>query len=606
MSMIKSRSIPRRLDKKGKLSKLSLIPKSSIPSKRLQIFNDYIEELFNDSIRGAAINDALNIYMNIPNKSNPNFNINEFAFRHKIGIHESILLISIALVINEMITSKNYNTELLNSVLELPIINENDCQMTKCRICERDIPNQYFEKHTEFCRNAHTACHKLIENTDKIDPFMDSLYAVDIILKKRVREIINNKTPISLVALELINASLGELSHLQYISKAVTTNVSSLLTKRLYLIRKIRLLYLLEKATEGEMADLEHFISMPEAERTINSFHVINPIAKGGYGRVSLCEKAATGDLFAIKMISKDDLDKRNGYSQALLEKDSMIKGMSAHVVQLYYTFQAENYLYLVMEFMPGGDLYSLLSNVGSLDEETLKFYAVEIASALGHLHSKEIVHCDLKPDNLLISEDGHIKLGDFGLSKIAFEGGFKATHDNKAEGTPEYLAPEVLSKGMVSPAADWWSFGAILYEMAEGVPPFTGETAEEVFENVLKGKYEWTSDVSESLKDLVKGLLTIDPNERMTYDDVIHHPFFSGVSWNDLNDGPAPFSPQRKDQTDVSYFQCARHSLVNSLSLNNLASFEEKAVTTKYYDLWDGMNYYALAELNQKIISKK
>ncbi|OHT11908.1 AGC family protein kinase [Tritrichomonas foetus] len=651
MSIVKSRSIPKRLSHCPRTPSKRRLTKSLFNSNDASGFADYRNNLFSRNLtRCKQIKSA---YEYLKGNSSIEFEeinpysqfIEKLAFSHKssefigdIGNNEAnksidankreaALALSIAFVIIEMEENKHFNHRLIEDMANLPSLSEghsnnsilfcdNDYQkenqhgcnchgknrLVKCRICEKDVPVEFLEFHTQFCLECHISFHKFSQNTEKIKPLISSLETIDLIIKKKVNSLLTVKMPYSKLAVDLINDTLSYLHEIKYVSKSLTANTISLLTKRKYLIKKIRITHAIEEGTTGILPNIESILSLPEASRSLDSFKVISPIAKGGYGRVSLCEKTNTGDLFAIKMIPKDDLDKRNGYNQALIEKDSMMKGMSAHVVKLYYTFQAENFLYLVMEFMPGGDLYSLLSNVGSLDEETLKYYAVEIASALGHLHSCDIVHCDLKPDNLLISEDGHIKLGDFGLSKIAFEGGYKSSCNEKAEGTPEYLAPEVLTRGEVGPAADWWSFGAILFEMAEGIPPFTGDTAEEVFAKVVKGNYEWTSDISESLKDLVKGLLTIDPDDRMGFDEVMYHPFFDDVSWEGRRSEPAPFSPQRQSPTDVSYFESARHSMVNSLSLNDLQhQLEDKNSNTKYYDLWDGMNYYALAELNQK-----
>ncbi|XP_062212200.1 probable serine/threonine protein kinase IREH1 isoform X2 [Phragmites australis] len=245
----------------------------------------------------------------------------------------------------------------------------------------------------------------------------------------------------------------------------------------------------------------------PVKDRTsIDDFEIIKPISRGAFGRVFLAKKRTTGDLFAIKVLRKADTIRKNAVESILAERDILITVRNPFVVRFFYSFTSRENLYLVMEYLNGGDLYSLLRNLGCLDEDVARVYLAEVVLALEYLHSMQIVHRDLKPDNLLIAHDGHIKLTDFGLSKVglinstddlsapavsgsSFYGDdepqmseleqmdHRARRQNRsAVGTPDYLAPEILLGTGHGTSADWWSVGVILFELIVGIPPFNAE----------------------------------------------------------------------------------------------------------------------------------
>ncbi|GAY43113.1 hypothetical protein CUMW_072050 [Citrus unshiu] len=330
-------------------------------------------------------------------------------------------------------------------------------------------------------------------------------------------------------------------------------------------------------------------------ERTsIDDFEIIKPISRGAFGRVFLARKRTTGDLFAIKVLKKLDMIRKNDIERILAERNILITVRNPFVVRFFYSFSCRDNLYLVMEYLNGGDLYSLLRKVGCLEEDVARIYIAELVLALEYLHSLGIVHRDLKPDNLLIAHDGHIKLTDFGLSKIGLINNtidlsgpetdgimpsdahypeYQQT-DNRnrhsAVGTPDYLAPEILLGTEHGYAADWWSVGIILFEFITGIPPFTAESPEIIFDNILNRKIPWPcvpSDMSFEAQDLINRFLIHDPNQRLGANgaaEVKAHPFFKGVNWDSLALQKAVFVPQPESVDDTSYF-LSRFSQISS-----------------------------------------
>ncbi|KAG2535798.1 probable serine/threonine protein kinase IREH1 [Panicum virgatum] len=330
----------------------------------------------------------------------------------------------------------------------------------------------------------------------------------------------------------------------------------------------------------------------PVKDRTsIDDFEIIKPISRGAFGRVFLAKKRTTGDLFAIKVLRKADMIRKNAVESILAERDILITVRNPFVVRFFYSFTSRENLYLVMEYLNGGDLYSLLRNLGCLDEDVARVYLAEVVLALEYLHSMHIVHRDLKPDNLLIAHDGHIKLTDFGLSKVglinstddlsgpAVSGSslygddepqmseleqmdHRARRQNRsAVGTPDYLAPEILLGTGHGCSADWWSVGVILFELIVGIPPFNAEHPQTIFDNILNRKIPWPhvpEEMSVEAQDLIDKLLTEDPHQRLGANgasEVKRHPFFKDISWDTLARQKAAFVPSSDSAFDTSYF---------------------------------------------------
>lgn len=220
------------------------------------------------------------------------------------------------------------------------------------------------------------------------------------------------------------------------------------------------------------------------------------------------------------------------------------------------------------MEYLPGGDLYSLLQNVGSLSEEHTLVYTCQIVMALQSLHKRGIIHRDIKPDNILITGSGKLKLTDFGLSMIGnndrrlSEEDACVKNDNESfVGTPDYLPPEIILSQPHTFTADYWSLGAVIYELLAGIPPFHRDTEYETFSAIIIGRIEWEEldEFSENVKSLIKGLLEPNPEKRLGANgikEIMDHPWFSGIDWANLDLLDPPFIPEIKDENSTEYFQ--------------------------------------------------
>ena len=215
----------------------------------------------------------------------------------------------------------------------------------------------------------------------------------------------------------------------------------------------------------------------------LTDFQMIRSLSSGAFGTVFLSKKKQTNDLFAIKVMDKANLVTRKMTDFIMVERNVLTKADSDYLVRGMWTFQTEKYLYLVMEYMRGGDFNTQLNKYGKLNTEVTKFVIAHVVAGLEHLHSNGIIHRDLKPDNMLISADGHIKLTDFGLS-------YEADQDKGKKriiGTADYIAPEVVSmQGTATFLVDYWAVGIILYECLTGKLPFNAQTEQEVFRNIL------------------------------------------------------------------------------------------------------------------------
>ncbi|XP_051553121.1 microtubule-associated serine/threonine-protein kinase 3-like isoform X2 [Myxocyprinus asiaticus] len=311
----------------------------------------------------------------------------------------------------------------------------------------------------------------------------------------------------------------------------------------------------------------------PRRKPLERDFETIKLISNGAYGAVYLVRHRGTRQRFAMKKINRQNLILRNQIQQVFVERDILTFAENPFVVSMFCSFETRRHLCMVMEYVEGGDCANLLKNMGPLPVDMARMYFAETVLALEYLHNYGIVHRDLKPDNLLITSMGHIKLTDFGLSKIGLmnmttnlyeehmEKDTREFIDKQVCGTPEYIAPEVILRQSYGKPVDWWAMGIILYEFLVGCVPFFGDTPEELFGQVVSDEIEWPEGddaLPADSQDLITKLLRQSPLERLGTGgaaEVKHHIFFHGLDWSGLLRQKAEFIPQLETEEDTSYF---------------------------------------------------
>ncbi|XP_051567514.1 microtubule-associated serine/threonine-protein kinase 2-like isoform X3 [Myxocyprinus asiaticus] len=331
-----------------------------------------------------------------------------------------------------------------------------------------------------------------------------------------------------------------------------------------------------EESTESRGATVQPPQPQPQPKTKTpreEDFETIKLISNGAYGAVFLVRHKETRQRFAMKKINKQNLILRNQIQQAFVERDILTFAENPFVVSMFCSFETRRHLCMVMEYVEGGDCATLLKHIGALPVDMARMYFAETVLALEYLHNYGIVHRDLKPDNLLITSMGHIKLTDFGLSKIGlmslttnlYEGHIEKDAreflDKQVCGTPEYIAPEVILRQGYGKPVDWWAMGVILYEFLVGCAPFFGDTPEELFGQVISDEIIWPEGddaLPSDAQDLISKLLRQNPLERLgtgSAFEVKQHRFFTDLDWNGLLRQKAEFIPQLESEDDTSYF---------------------------------------------------
>ncbi|XP_015925252.1 ribosomal protein S6 kinase 2 beta isoform X2 [Parasteatoda tepidariorum] len=291
-----------------------------------------------------------------------------------------------------------------------------------------------------------------------------------------------------------------------------------------------------------------------------DQFKLLQVLGQGSFGKVFLVKKMVgpdSGKLYAMKVLKKATLKVRDRM-RTKMERDILADIRHPFIVKLHYAFQTEGKLYLILDFLKGGDLFTRLSKEVMFTEEDVKFYLAELALALDHLHSLGIIYRDLKPENILLDADGHISLTDFGLCK-------EALSDQKAYsfcGTVEYMAPEVINRKGHTTAADWWSFGVLMFEMLTGALPFQGSNRKETMMQILKAKLGMPQFLSPEAQSLLRALFKRNPANRLAsgpngIEEMKVHPFFATIDWRKLYDRETkpPFIPAVSRSDHTVYF---------------------------------------------------
>ena len=348
---------------------------------------------------------------------------------------------------------------------------------------------------------------------------------------------------------------------------------------------------------------------MRQARKKMNitEFEPLTIIGRGAFGEVRVCRQISTGDIVAVKKMRKEDMLNKNQLMHVRTEKEIMTAS-NPWIVKLKYSFQDELFLYLVMDFLPGGDLMNLLMKKEILTEDEARFYTAEMILAVDSVHKLNCIHRDLKPDNILIDKNGHIQLSDFGLAKIADKNFFPLTvkdtqpqklintpsdsittantnisknqninSKNKNNlkklpkknrliaystvGTPDYIAPEVFSQNGYGEEADWWSIGVMFFEMVVGFPPFFSENPSDTCKKIVKWKEYFSIPSDANLSPEAENFILrmVSPSETRLgihgVEEIKKHPFFKGLDWNNIRKMKAPFIPELKNDYDTHYF---------------------------------------------------
>lgn len=311
--------------------------------------------------------------------------------------------------------------------------------------------------------------------------------------------------------------------------------------------------------------------STPTRGINLHHFDKLKTLGKGSFGKVLLVRNKLDDNHYAMKVLRKDRLQKARQVRHTQTEREILEKISHPFIAKLQYAFQTEEKLYLITEYMPGGELFFHLKKEQIFSEKKAKFYICEIVLALEHLHKNKIIYRDLKPENILLDERGHIKLTDFGLSKLIDNYGNSTNPsiiNNKEQafticGTPEYLAPEVLLGNGYNKAVDWWSLGILLFEMLNGRSPFRTRNGRRLDINNYSKPIEFIyKDISEDAKSLILGLLAKDPSKRLGYGDneakeIRGHKFFKDINWDKVYQCKLvpDFKPILVNLQDLKYF---------------------------------------------------
>ncbi|ORY03179.1 camp-dependent protein kinase 9 [Basidiobolus meristosporus CBS 931.73] len=293
-----------------------------------------------------------------------------------------------------------------------------------------------------------------------------------------------------------------------------------------------------------------------KASFTLADFELEKTLGTGTFGRVYLARHKGTDNYYAMKVLKKEVVVRLKQVEHINSEKQILTLIDFPFVVNLFCAFQDDHNLYMLLEYVIGGEVFSHLRRAGRFTNDMTRFYAAEIVLAIEYLHSKDIIYRDLKPENLLLNERGHIKITDFGFAKIVEDRTWTLC------GTPEYLAPEIIQSKGHGKAVDWWALGILIFEMLAGYPPFFDDNPFGIYEKILDGRIMFPSHFDPAARDLIKKLLTNDRTKRLgnlkgASEDVKNHKWFRGIDWQTVHDRkiPAPIVPLFRHPGDTSNF---------------------------------------------------
>jgi serine/threonine protein kinase len=296
----------------------------------------------------------------------------------------------------------------------------------------------------------------------------------------------------------------------------------------------------------------------PTFKLSLSDFEIVSVIGRGTYGKVSLVRHRESGQLFAMKAMSKALLFEDGNIQQILAEKEILLRNHHPFLVAAHFTFQTDTKIFLILDYIPGGELFQRLREERRFQEERVRLIAAELLLGLGHLHRNGFIYRDLKPENVLFDENGHVRLTDFGYAR-QLQGSDQAT---TFCGTADYLAPEILMGVPYSKSVDWWSLGCVIYEMFVGVSPFYNSNLKRMYRTILNEPVRFPPGVPPSAQDLILQLLRKDPHQRLgsggdDAKEIQAHPFFAELDWRAVFERKIKtlWKPEIKSETDTSMF---------------------------------------------------
>ena len=317
---------------------------------------------------------------------------------------------------------------------------------------------------------------------------------------------------------------------------------------------------LLKKSDDDDENDNEDADSNAIIVRlSYKDFIPLKLLGRGSFGQVILARLKINNKLYAMKILDKSQLKIRHQEIHTQTERDLMVKISCPFIINIKSAFQDEKYLYIISDFMQGGDMYFHMHEQHKFELDLTQFYISELVLAIEYLHKNNMVYRDLKPENILLDSKGHIKLTDFGLSKM-----FNSSKDKAFTicGTIQYLAPEMFMKKGYDKMVDWWALGCLLYEMLVGQLPFPIKRGAKINLDIYKNKIKFPRYLNEDARDLISQLLIIDPKKRLGSgkggaEQIKKHPFFEEINWDDIWNKKIipPFKPELEDELDLKYF---------------------------------------------------
>lgn len=408
--------------------------------------------------------------------------------------------------------------------------------------------------------------------------------------------------------------------------------------------------YLEQKETE--------YMRLQRHKMGADDFELLTIIGRGAFGEVRLCREKTSGHVYAMKKLKKSEMLRRGQVEHVKAERNLLAEVDSTCIVKLYCSFQDDEFLYLIMEYLPGGDMMTLLMRKDTLTEDEARFYVGQTVLAIESIHKHNYIHRDIKPDNLLLDRNGHMKLSDFGLCKPLDSSSFpnlseaeypvgrnvnsssdgdkrfspapRRTQQEQLQhwqknrrtlaystvGTPDYIAPEVLLKKGYGMECDWWSLGAIMYEMLVGYPPFYSEDPMSTCRKIVNWrnhlKFPEEAKLSPEAKDLISKLLCNVEQRLGTRGahEIKAHPWFKGIQWDRLYQIEAAFKPEVKDELDTQNFEKFEESATPMQTSSKsgpwrkmLSSKDVNFVgyTYKNFEIVNDHNIAGIAELKKK-----